>query len=656
MVAPLEVATRRLFSEQEKEQTEGIKDLWSLSCGEPIYAVAIGQSPTLLARLMDLCRVCSSSPSRSSSSPSLESGHDADNGSASSSAPGPSSSSSTSGQDRVNWKKIVLALHCLWNLSAYEENKPTFVMKGVVECVQSVLESARWAIHEKQRGDALLCCAAIFQNLSESHFRSGARNQLQVRIVQEGAVEALMFLADPTEMRDISVRFKACLALCNLAVHPQNRRELRRCRAFERVKTFLEKENWDEALSRASIWGSFRVLQPFIPLLQLSPEPGLASNSRFPLINSFRSLAGPCSDASVDSEGDGGDPYFRYVQLFALRCVEKFSSIERYHKKIWHDLAMNGGVQPLKDLIRSSRDAEVQACVRNICRNLSIDLTDAGVSIAASTFHEDITKALDRPDMFPDLVISCIAPPPQGLTEAVRQDILCHKAILATRCEVFATMLSWGDRRGSFQSNEESLHKKMRMFDSNSNCAEEEQHGKGKQVIDSRNSAHDGSPNYGGMRRIEVTEFDYGTMRKVLEYIYYDRTQLDWRCAVDVLRAADIYGLERLKQMCEDVIMQGIDAENLCDLLLLADMHAAPQLFRACVNFICDCHSDLAASSTLQGMLGAHPQLKEIIEREVESRAASREAAAAGKGQKDKEKDKERESDAAVPEEPMQVV
>jgi hypothetical protein len=43
---------------------------------------------------------------------------------------------------------------------------------------------------------------------------------------------------------------------------------------------------------------------------------------------------------------------------------------------------------------------------------------------------------------------------------------------------------------------------------------------------------------------------------RVLEYIYTDRPALDWLCAVDVLRAADIYGLDRLKQMCEDLIVQ----------------------------------------------------------------------------------------------------
>ncbi len=43
-----------------------------------------------------------------------------------------------------------------------------------------------------------------------------------VRILQEGVLEPLMLLGGES-MRDISVRFKACLTICNLAYHPQNR-------------------------------------------------------------------------------------------------------------------------------------------------------------------------------------------------------------------------------------------------------------------------------------------------------------------------------------------------------------------------------------------------------------------------------------------------
>jgi hypothetical protein len=193
----------------------------------------------------------------------------------------------------------------------------------------------------------------------------------------------------------------------------------------------------------------------------------------------------------------------------------------------------------------------------------------------------------------------------------------------------------------------------------------------------------------GGLSRIEVTEFDYNTMKRysimawwwwwwssaptamftlvvytylhrVLEYIYTDRPALDWLCAVDVLRAADIYGLDRLKQMCEDLIVQvgrcrddippqchpppppppqerlrrvagslttdangggdqGVELDNVGYLLELADFHNAAQLGRACVDFLCRRHAgnfaEIEASPQLEALLQTCPRYREQIER-----------------------------------------
>jgi hypothetical protein len=107
-------------------------------------------------------------------------------------------------------------------------------------------------------------------------------------------------------------------------------------------------------------------------------------------------------------------------------------------------------------------------------------------------------------------------------------------------------------------------------------------------------------------------------MKRVLEYIYTDRPALDWLCAVDVLRAADIYGLDRLKQMCEDLIVQGLDLENVGYLLELADFHNASQLGRACVEFLCSRHAgnfaEIEASPQFETLLQNYPAWREQIE------------------------------------------
>lgn len=534
VAAAIEHAARRLSSEEEREQVLGIKDLWSLSCDDPQFAIAIGQCGPLLDRLLELCSLASC-PSYAPS-PSLP--------------PGPS------------WKLVILALHCLWNLAAYEENKPTVVLHGGVEVVLSLFNRAR-AVKDKYRDEVFLCCSAILQNVSESHYRSGARNQLQVRILQEGVLEPLMLLGGDS-MRDISIRFKACLTICNLAYHPQNRRHLKEAKALDLVASFIEPENWAEATEKTSIWNSWLGLQPFVPLLSLT-----------------------------SGNGDNVDRDMLSAVGFAALCLEKFSGAKRYRKKLWHDLALNGGIQPLKSLLRSSllsgRLERVRTAVAAVFRNLDIDTSDVGVAIDPSSYETDLSHIFDRKDSFADCVIVF----PQvgtGSRATPEREIYCHRAVLAARCKVFAVQLSRWDRSG--QADEQPREQNS-------------------------SSPSTGAPP-AGPSRIIVSEFDYPTMKRVLEYIYTDRPALDWLCAVDVLRAADIYGLDRLKQMCEDLIVQGLDLENVGYLLELADFHNASQLGRACVEFLCRRHAGnfaaIEASPQFEALLQNYPAWREQIE------------------------------------------
>jgi len=55
--------------------------------------------------------------------------------------------------------------------------------------------------------------------------------------------------------------------------------------------------------------------------------------------------------------------------------------------------------------------------------------------------------------------------------------------------------------------------------------------------------------------------------------------------AIDVLVAANKYGLDRLKRLCEKYLVAMIDLENVVELLYMSDMHQAMELKRMCINF-----------------------------------------------------------------------
>ena len=98
--------------------------------------------------------------------------------------------------------------------------------------------------------------------------------------------------------------------------------------------------------------------------------------------------------------------------------------------------------------------------------------------------------------------------------------------------------------------------------------------------------------------RVEVKDVEPDVMAELLRFIYTGKTaaNLD-NMAADLLAAADKYALERLKVrnlilvlrtmlhnviyvqvMCEEALCNGLTVENVCDVLILADLHSAEQL------------------------------------------------------------------------------
>ena len=86
---------------------------------------------------------------------------------------------------------------------------------------------------------------------------------------------------------------------------------------------------------------------------------------------------------------------------------------------------------------------------------------------------------------------------------------------------------------------------------------------------------------------ISVQDINLPTFMKLLEFIYSDQLNdlESAEQAIDVLVAANKYGLDRLKRLCEKFLVQLIDLENVVELLYLSDMHQAMELKRMCINF-----------------------------------------------------------------------
>ncbi|CAN6236308.1 unnamed protein product [Urochloa humidicola] len=94
-----------------------------------------------------------------------------------------------------------------------------------------------------------------------------------------------------------------------------------------------------------------------------------------------------------------------------------------------------------------------------------------------------------------------------------------------------------------------------------------------------------------GTGSIRIDDMEPSIFEALLHFIYTDRLPdscNDGRNAAmqHLLVAADRYGVERLRLMCESKLSEAIDVETVSTTLALAEQHDCSQLKRACIGFI----------------------------------------------------------------------
>ncbi|KAI5010781.1 hypothetical protein ZWY2020_012918 [Hordeum vulgare] len=93
-------------------------------------------------------------------------------------------------------------------------------------------------------------------------------------------------------------------------------------------------------------------------------------------------------------------------------------------------------------------------------------------------------------------------------------------------------------------------------------------------------------------RRIEVVDMEPAIFEMLLHYIYKDSLPscgekgYDAATMQHLLVAADRYGMDRLKAMCEEKLLESINVQTVTSTLALADRHFCEQLKDACDKFL----------------------------------------------------------------------
>jgi hypothetical protein len=71
-----------------------------------------------------------------------------------------------------------------------------------------------------------------------------------------------------------------------------------------------------------------------------------------------------------------------------------------------------------------------------------------------------------------------------------------------------------------------------------------------------------------------------------MEYLYTDQLNLSAQIAIEMLQVADLYGMDRLKLICEEYVQKAIELENACSFFDTGDRYNASHLRKVALNYI----------------------------------------------------------------------
>eukprot|EP00928_Gymnodinium_smaydae_P008896 TRINITY_DN1327_c0_g2_i2.p1 TRINITY_DN1327_c0_g2~~TRINITY_DN1327_c0_g2_i2.p1 ORF type:complete len:504 (-),score=110.69 TRINITY_DN1327_c0_g2_i2:52-1563(-) len=87
-------------------------------------------------------------------------------------------------------------------------------------------------------------------------------------------------------------------------------------------------------------------------------------------------------------------------------------------------------------------------------------------------------------------------------------------------------------------------------------------------------------------KTITINNVPHRVFLALLEYLYTDEVEIGLDIAMDLFVAADQFGVERLKKLCEQKILASINVDTAATVLQTANLHSASGLRQHCLDFI----------------------------------------------------------------------
>ena len=123
---------------------------------------------------------------------------------------------------------------------------------------------------------------------------------------------------------------------------------------------------------------------------------------------------------------------------------------------------------------------------------------------------------------------------------------------------------------------------------------------------------------FGGMRsestRIVLHDIEYQIFIIIIEFLYTDQVEdISLDLAVPLLIASELYMLERLKAICQDIIRKEIDHDNVVQIMIAAHHHRAFSLKEICLDYIITQGKSVRTSPSFKNLMSEPELMMEIL-------------------------------------------
>ena len=106
----------------------------------------------------------------------------------------------------------------------------------------------------------------------------------------------------------------------------------------------------------------------------------------------------------------------------------------------------------------------------------------------------------------------------------------------------------------------------------------------------------------GGADEIVIADIGHGTFSSLLQFLYSDACDVGACNVTDLFHAANRFGVDRLKKICECVLVKSLDVNNVCKMALLGDTCHGEILRRESIAFIVTHFDSMSRTAVLEEM------------------------------------------------------